>query len=452
MENFSSQAPFALPPVELWGSLECTRNRVGDEYFDQLDRSGHAHRDADLDAFAALGLRTLRYPMPWERIAPEGPRWADWSWPNARLGRLQAIGIRPVVGFLHGGSGPPDLSPLDSTFPTRLAGYARAFAERYPWVESYAPIDAPMRTALRCGLEGRWYPHRRDERSFARAMMVQCRAIALTMRAVREVTPHARLVQTEWVGHTRSTPALAPRAEFENERRWLTFDLLAGRLKPGHPLYGYLVRAKVNPAELARFAEKPCPPDLFGLNYEVTGERFLDERGSLYPTELRADVEGLAHADVGAVHACAEGLRGPARLLGEAHRRYGAPVAITDTRLASTPDERMRWLVHVWREARFARLRGVDVRAVTAGALLGVHGRAPLFADDAHYEPGAFMLSKGEPRPTIVTEAVQALAAGYEPEHRVLGRPGWWQRPARLRYAPFEPTSLGQAHADVAAE
>jgi dTDP-4-dehydrorhamnose reductase len=292
--NSPPSSPLVPPAIELWGGIECTRNRVGDAYFDQLERSGHDRREADLDRFASLGLRTLRYPMPWERIAPEGPRWADWSWPDARLDRLQKLGVRPVVGFLHGGSGPPDLSPLDPAFPTRLAAYARAFAERYPWVDSYTPIDAPLRTALRCGLEGHWYPHGHDERTFARAIMVQCRAIALAMRAVREVNPHARLVQTECVGHTRSTPGLAQQADFENERRWLTFDLLAGRVTPGHLLYGYLVRAKVNPAELSRFAEKPCRPDLFGLNYGVASERFLDARTDLYPLELRANAEGLA--------------------------------------------------------------------------------------------------------------------------------------------------------------
>jgi hypothetical protein len=28
--------------IELWGGIECSHNRVGDEYFDQISRSGHA--------------------------------------------------------------------------------------------------------------------------------------------------------------------------------------------------------------------------------------------------------------------------------------------------------------------------------------------------------------------------------------------------------------------------
>ena len=42
------------PPLELWAGVECTVNRVGDEYFDQLERNGHAHRLDDLDLFADL--------------------------------------------------------------------------------------------------------------------------------------------------------------------------------------------------------------------------------------------------------------------------------------------------------------------------------------------------------------------------------------------------------------
>ena len=38
-----------LPPLELWAGIECTVNRVGDEYSDQLERSGHAIRLKDLE-------------------------------------------------------------------------------------------------------------------------------------------------------------------------------------------------------------------------------------------------------------------------------------------------------------------------------------------------------------------------------------------------------------------
>ena len=39
--------PDARLPLEMWAGVECTVNRVGDVYFDQLDASGHANRRDD---------------------------------------------------------------------------------------------------------------------------------------------------------------------------------------------------------------------------------------------------------------------------------------------------------------------------------------------------------------------------------------------------------------------
>jgi dTDP-4-dehydrorhamnose reductase len=86
-----------------------------------------------------------------------------------------------------------------------LAAFARAVAERYPWVEDYTPVNEPLTTARFCGLYGHWYPHARDVRLFARALLNQCRAVALAMRAIRLVNPRARLVQTEDLGRVHST-------------------------------------------------------------------------------------------------------------------------------------------------------------------------------------------------------------------------------------------------------
>src|SRR5207302_7291138 len=93
-------------PLEVWAGVECTVNRVGADYHDQLEESGHAARPDDLDRFAALGVRTLRYPVLWERVAPDGPASADWAWPDERLARLRRLGVEPIVGLVHHGSGP----------------------------------------------------------------------------------------------------------------------------------------------------------------------------------------------------------------------------------------------------------------------------------------------------------------------------------------------------------
>src|SRR4028118_2293205 len=111
----------AIGPLEVWGGVECTVNRVGDEYFDQLERNGHAKRADDLDLFASLGVPALRYPMLWEGTAPDISVDADWSWADERRGRMRELGIRPIIGLVHHGSGPRHTSLVDPAFPDGIA-------------------------------------------------------------------------------------------------------------------------------------------------------------------------------------------------------------------------------------------------------------------------------------------------------------------------------------------
>lgn len=434
-EDAGRPGPPLRGPPEVWGGVECTVNRVGDRWLDQLERNGHATRADDLERFAALGIRALRYPVLWERVAPDGVARADWSWPDERLGRLRELGIRPIVTLVHHGSGPRHTSLVDPGFPAGLAEFARAVAGRYPWVDAYTPVNEPLTTARFSGLYGHWYPHGRDERTFARALLTQCRATAAAMRAVREVSPAAQLVQTEDAGLTFSTPALAYQAEFDNLRRWLSLDLLCGRVDRGHPLRGYLAWYGLPEGELDALAAEPCPPDVVGLNYYLTGERFLDERLERYPPHTHGGNGRHAYADVEACRVRAQGIAGPRALLAEAWERYGIPLAVTEVHLGCTREEQLRWLHEVWRAACALRRDGVDVRAVTAWALLGSYDWDTLLTRaDGHYEPGVFDLRAPEPRPTALARMVADLAAGGAHDHPVLDTPGWWRRPRRLLY------------------
>ena len=422
--------PTAPAAPDLWGGIECTVNRVGERYFDQLERGGHARRLDDLDRIAGLGVRALRYPVLWERTAPHGPASADWSWADARLARLRALGVRPIVGFVHHGSGPRYTSLVDPRFPEKLAEFAAAFARRYPWVENYTPVNEPLTTARFSGLYGHWYPHGRDDRSFLAALVGQCRGVALAMQAVRRVNPQARLVQTEDLGKTHSTAALAPQARFENHRRWLSFDLLCGRVTPAHPLWRYL-RAHGVGARALDWA--PCPPDVLGLNYYITSERFLDARLERWPPCTHGGNGKQRYADVEAVRALARGPDGVAVLLREVWARYGRPMAVTEVHLGCTRDEQMRWFHEVWGTARDLRAAGLDLRAVTAWALLGSHDWDSLLTRDrGHYECGAFDVRSEPPRETALGAVVRALARGETPDHPALDAPGWWRRDGRL--------------------
>jgi dTDP-4-dehydrorhamnose reductase len=426
-------------PLEMWGGVECTVNRVGDRYFNQLERTGHARRIRDLDRFAALGLRALRYPILWERTAPYGIERARWRWADGRMGRLQALGIRPIVGLVHHGSGPRSTSLCDPSFSAGLAAFAGAVAARYPWVRDYTPVNEPLTTARFSGLYGHWYPHGKDDRTFVRALLNQCKAIALAMRAVRAVNPAARLVQTDDLGKTYSTPALAYQAAFENERRWLTFDLLCGRVTARHPLRWYLRDAGATAAELDWFRANSCPPDIVGTNYYITSERFLDERLDRYPAWTHGGNGRHAYADVEAIRVVAGEVADPRALLREAWERYRLPLAITEAHLGDRPEEQVRWLRDVWQAAQDISRGGIDLRAVTTWSLLGAFDWHTLVTrDEGHYEPGVFDIRGRGVRPTALAEMVRALANGHDYYHPALAGQGWWRRPERLLYPPVD--------------
>ena len=424
--------------------MECTVNRVRDEHFDQVERSGHAGRLEDLDLFASLGIRTLRYPVLWERTAPAGPANADWSWPDERLGRLRELGVRPIAGLLHHGSGPLDTDLLDPAFPGRLAEFAGAVARRYPWVDAFTPVNEPLTTARFSCLYGHWYPHARDDLSFARALLTQCRATVLAMRAIREVNPDALLVQTDDLGKTYSTPPLAYQAELENERRWLSYDLLCGALDRERPMWRWLHGAGIDDAELEWFLANPCPPDVVGINHYPASERFLDQRLERYPACTHGGNGTHAYADEVALWVCADGTVGPAGLLREAWERYGIPLAITEVHNSGNREEQLRWLLEVWSAAQTVRDEGVDVRAVTVWSLLGTYDwNALCTACAGFYEPGVFDVSSGRPRATALAAMVSHLAATGSYDHPALDSPGWWGRPDRLRY-PSASTGAAQ--------
>ncbi|MDX2230916.1 MAG: family 1 glycosylhydrolase [Leptolyngbyaceae cyanobacterium bins.349] len=438
----SSPLPSSL---ELWGGVECTVNRVGDRFFDQLERVGHANRIDDLDRFAALGIQAIRYPVLWERIAPDGLEQADWLWSDQRLSYLDDLGIRPIVGLVHHGSGPHHTHLLDPAFPTKLAQFAAAVAKRYPWLEYYTPVNEPLTTARFSGLYGHWYPHRRDDQSFLTALLHQCKAVVLSMQAIRQINPNAKLVQTEDLGSVFSTPRLRYQAEFENQRRWLSFDLLCGRVDQAHPLWHYIRNAGIEEAELTWFLDRPCPPDIFGINYYLTSDRFLDERLDRYPSQTHGGNGQHTYADVEAVRVCTNGITAPQDRLRSVWERYGGAIAVTEVHLGCTREEQLRWFKEVWDAAQHLRTEGVDVRAVTAWSLLGAYDwNSLLTRNDGYYESGVFDLrptSGNEATPPFVRSTALAamlrhLSIGHNYTHPLLQTPGWWQRPQRFLYPP----------------
>jgi dTDP-4-dehydrorhamnose reductase len=433
-----------MEPLHIWGGVECTVNRVGDSYYNQLDRSGHADRLDDLDRIAELGIRTLRYPILWELNAPGLGARSDWRWARERLDRLGELRIVPIVGLVHHGSGPAYTCLTDERFATGLAAYAGSVAARFPWVEWYTPVNEPLTTARFSGLYGLWHPHGRDNHAFARSLVNQCRATILAMQAIRRVNSKAKLLQTDDLGTTYSTAAMQYQAAFDNERRWLGWDLICGRVGPHHPMRAFLSNSGISIRELDWLCEFACPPDVIGINHYVTSDRFLDERLDRYPCEYWGANSRERYADVDAVRIVEPPQPSWSNSLRDAWHRYQLPLALTEVHLGCTREEQLRWFVSAWNAAQEARKNEIEVVGVTAWALFGSFDWDSLLTrDEGHYEPGIFDVRGYEPHPTALAHLLRELICGRSPQSPILDSPGWWQRGQRLLYRAEAPVGVG---------
>ncbi|MBV9961720.1 MAG: sugar nucleotide-binding protein, partial [Parafilimonas sp.] len=435
---------FTENELEIWGGMEGTINRVGNEYFDQSEYCGHYQREGDIDLIASLGIKKLRYPVLWERHQPQKDTVIDWSFTEKNLNRLKELHIKPIAGLVHHGSGPCFVNFFDGSFEQGVAAYAKLVAEKFPWVEYYTPINEPLTTARFCGLYGHWYPHKKDDRSFYKILLSECKATVMAMQAIRKINPDAKLVQTEDLGKAYSTPLLSYQAKFENHRRWLSYDILCGRLNKKHPLWKYLTQRQfITEAELNYFLENTCVPDVCGFNYYITSERYLDHNMSKYPKQYHGGNGKHQYADIETVLVPLQEKTGAYILLNEAYEHLKLPIAVTECHLHSTREEQMRWFNEMWKTVNKLKADGVNIKALTAWAIFGLHGWDKLVTEPwGTYEPGVFNVSTGYPRPTALAKLIQVLTKHKVYYHPVLETEGWWKRDSRIRYPKTNVVSM----------
>jgi dTDP-4-dehydrorhamnose reductase len=434
----------SLPAPEVWAGFESARVRVRRSTVDQLRLTGHTGRPDDIDLLSWLGVTAVRYPVAWDRVAPRGLAVADWSWTDARLAALAERSVEPLAGLLHHGGGPRGMSILHPHFPAALATFARAVANRYPWIQTYIPINEPLTTARFAGLYGLWHPHARSDIVFGRLVLAQCLAIRAAADAIRSVRGDVTIIVSEDVGRTFSTPRLASTADSANERRWLSWDLLGGRVDEAHPMWPLLASSPAAVRDLHSLIERPSPPDVLGIDHYVTSDRYLDERVDTFPEAVRPQSYQPRYVDVDAVRVA--GLPGDslARAIDDTWDRFGRPVALTEVSLAGSAHDQVAWWSDAWTAACVARARGIDVRAVTAWAVVGATDWDSLLCRSAgRYEPGLFDIRDRPPTPRPVAHAVRAAALAASSARTMRsqrsplpGHPeGWWRRADRYLYA-----------------
>lgn len=307
----------------------------------------------DLDLAGELGVKVMRYGIPWYRVNPSPGRY-DWSFADRILEYMvREKGIHPIVDLVHYGC-PLWLEGefISPDYPRRVADYAAAFAERYKLlgVRCFTPLNEPYVNAEYCGLIGRWPPHLSGERGFVRLLERLGRGIIATVEALRAVIPDAVMVHVEATGLAVSDdPDLRPKLEPMNDRRFTVFELIQGRVGPDHFLHDWLVDNGLDEDDLAWFSEHRIGVDVMGLNYypELSVRRFFERGGRLESETCWGGGERLK------------------QLVREHWRRYRRPVFLTETSTNAKTGDRVAWLHESVSAVRELRREGIPVIGYT---------------------------------------------------------------------------------------
>jgi hypothetical protein len=313
---------------------------------DQMAECGHYnHWREDFEAALALGCRHLRYGPPYYRMHL-GPGSYDWSFTDEVLPAMRDMGITPILDLCH--FGVPDwIGDFQNVdWPHHFAEYARAFAERYPWIRLFTPVNEMYITAEFSGYYGWWNERLASHQGFVGAVKTVTRASLEAMLAILEVRPDALFIHAESSEHTHANhPDLTAEAEMFNERRFLTLDLICGR-RISAGMYAYLRENGMTEAEYARLRSVDLVEHyIIGHDYYVTNEHLLIE-----PEIRRAAGEVFGYAPVALAY----------------HERYRLPIMHTETNLIDRGNhEAESWLWKTWANIQMLRRMGVPICGMT---------------------------------------------------------------------------------------
>lgn len=306
---------------------------------DQLILTDHWRRfEEDFDLIADLGITHLRYGVPFHVVARD-PVSFDWAWTDAAMAALRERGITPIADLLHFAV-PDRLRGIgDPAMPAAFVAYAEAFADRYPWVGMYTPVNEPLITALFSAKNGWWNERRRSDRAFVQALDNVVTCAIEGMRLVRERRSDATFLQSDACEFFMpADPSALVASTFLTERGFLGFDLTYGR-PVSERMRGWLRRMGMSAKRQAWFerngTDAAC---VVGLDYYEGNERFVDADGRLSPAVRR----------------------GFGAIAREYHARYDLPMMLAETN--NHTERAVDWLAETWNDTIEMRKDGLPIR------------------------------------------------------------------------------------------
>ncbi|WP_028056079.1 family 1 glycosylhydrolase [Sphingobium bisphenolivorans] len=314
---------------------------------DEMESCGHYDRwQEDFALVRDMGIGYLRYGPP-IHLTWLGPDKYDWDFADKSFAELQRLDLVPIVDLCH--FGVPDWvgNFQNPDFPDQFAIYAGRFAERYPWVQLYTPVNEMYICATFSARYGWWNEQLSDDRAFVTALKHLVRANVCAMRRILEVRADAIFIQSESSEyfHAESPAAIRP-AELMNSQRFLSLDLNYGR-RLDSEMYEYLMDNGMTREEYHFFLDNRLKQHcIMGNDYYVTNEHRVSEDG-----RTRASGEIFGYSEITRQY----------------HQRYHLPVMHTETNLSQGPlgTEAVDWLWKQWANVLRVRNDGVPIVGFT---------------------------------------------------------------------------------------
>ena len=251
---------------------------------DQMEKCGHYDRwKEDFRLVLELGIEHLRYGPPYYKVHL-GPGQYDWSFTDEVYNELKELGITPITDLCH--FGVPDWLEnfQNPDFPDHFAEYAGAFAERYPWVRLFTPINEAFITALFSAQYGWWNERRKTDRAFVRALKHCVIAGLKAKAAILKRQPLSIFIESESSEYFHASgPEAKEWADFYNEKRFLSFDLIYGHDVTAK-MYLYLTDNGMKRSEYEWMMEHgriSKPFCIMGNDYYWTNEHYINSKGKV---------------------------------------------------------------------------------------------------------------------------------------------------------------------------
>lgn len=331
--------------------IECSNPTIdnGRTRRDQLEECGHyKYWQKDLQLVKELGLKVLRYGLPYHKIHL-GPDRYDWSFADVVMREIKRLDIIPILDLLHFGL-PDWLGNFQNPeLPIHFAAYAKAVAKRYTWVRYYTPVNEIYVTAKLSAMDGIWNEQLRSDLAFVTAMKNLVAASILATQSIAQSRPDAIIVQSETAEYTHEAKAeQSDKVKLMNKQRLISLDLLYGH-QPDADVYIYLMDNGMTREEYTWFM-KGEPP-----GYQVMGNDYYGRNEKIIKPDNTIST--------------AEDVMGWYQITKDYYDRYQKPVMHTETNTFDAA-QNPTWLWKQWINIIRMRADGVPVLGFTWYSLI----------------------------------------------------------------------------------